>query len=466
MAPGAGKRQNLRGCVTAYLVAGLVLFQAAFAAAGDQNLAAPGLAGLGPPMVEWQEKIVVATGGGYRGQWRMNDSDFRYVDDPSVAITEDGLVGVVWVDQARKDIFFQAFGPDGRPRLERPANVSRSPRVFSWLPRLVMAPGEAGEVWVLWQEIVFSGGSHGGETFFARSTDGGRSFGSPVNLSNTPAGDGKGRLTRQYWHNGSLDLALGPDGSLYAAWTEFEGALWVSRSTDRGARFSPPVQVAGRGIGAPARGPSLAVDAAGVVYLAWAVGEDRAADIHLSISTDRGRTFSRPRPVFETDGHADAPNIAVDRNGTLHLVYAISPAGPFQRYQIHYRRSTDRGRTFESPRRISGPPTEHQASAHFPALALDSGGRVYVIWEMFAGRLPHPRGLGFTTSRDGGRSFAPASVIPGSADPGGGVNGSLQGLLMSKLAVSRAGTIAIVNSTFWPGQRSEVWLLRGQAGGR
>jgi hypothetical protein len=203
-----------------------------------------------------------------------------------------------------------------------------------------------------------------------------------------------------------------------------------------------------------------------VVYLAWAVGEDRAADIHLSISTDRGRTFSRPRPVFETDGHADAPNIAVDRNGTLHLVYAISPAGPFQRYQIHYRRSTDRGRTFESPRRISGPPTEHQASAHFPALVLDSGGRVYVIWEMFAGRLPHPRGLGFTTSRDGGRSFAPPSVIPGSIDPGGGLNGSLQGLLMRKLAVSRAGTIAIVNSTFWPGQRSEVWLLRGRADGR
>jgi hypothetical protein len=442
------------------------LFQTVFAAAGDENPPVSGVAAPGSPTVVWQEKIVVATGGGYRGPWRMNDSDFRYVDDPSVAITEDGLVGVVWVDQARKDIFFQVFGPDGRPRLTRPVNVSQSPQVFSWLPRLAMAPGAAGEIYVLWQEIVFSGGSHGGETFFARSTDGGRSFGAPVNLSNTPAGDGKGRLTRQYWHNGSLDLVLGPDGSLYAAWTEFEGALWVSRSTDRGARFSPPVQVAGRGLGAPARGPSLAVDAAGVVYLAWAVGEDRAADIHLAISTDQGRSFSRPRPVFATDGHADAPKIAVDRDGTLHLVYAISPAGPFQRYQIHYRRSTDRGRTFEPPRRISGPPTEHQASAHFPTLALDAGGRVYVMWEMFVGRFPHPRGLGFTTSLDGGRSFARASVIPGSIDPGGGVNGSLQGLLMRKLAVSRVGTIAIVNSTFWPGQRSEVWLLRGQAGGR
>jgi hypothetical protein len=46
------------------------------------------------------------------------------------------------------------------------------------------------------------------------------------------------------------------------------------------------------------------------------------------------------------------------------------------------------------------------------------------------------------------------------------VSGSLQGLLMRKLAVDRAGAIAIVNSTFWPNQRSEVWLLRGRAGGR
>jgi len=443
-------RYATRGYLAPLLVTG-VMFQVALAAAENQ-------------MITWGEKIEVATGGAFRGPWRMNDSDFRYVDDPTVAINEQGVVGVAWADQARQDIFFQAFEADGKPRFEKPVNVSQSPRIFSWLPRLVMTSADAGAVYILWQEIVFSGGSHGGEIFFARSTDGGRSFSHPLNLSNTPAGDGKGRLTRDFWHNGSLDLVMGPEGNLYAAWTEFEGALWVSHSTDGGERFSTPLQVAGQGIGTPARGPSLAVDAAGVIYLAWAVGEDRAADIHFATSTDYGRTFSMPRPIFSTEGHTDAPKIAVDSNGTVHLVYAESPAGPFQRYHIKYTRSNDGGRTFEEPREISGPQTE-LASVHFPALGVDDKGNVYVIWELFTRRVPHPRGLGFTSSGDGGHTFAPASVIPGSIPAGEGVNGSLQGLLMRKLAVNQAGALVIVNSIFWANQGSQIWLLRGQAGG-
>lgn len=194
---------------------------------------APGQAA--PPKVTWDKKIEVASGGAFRGPWRMNESEFDYVDDPTVAISRNGVVGVAWADQARKDIFFQIYEPGGNPRFSEPVNVSRSPQIFSWLPRIVIASGDASVVHILWQEIVFSGGSHGGEIYFARSTDGGRTFSDPLNLSNTPAGDGKGRLTRDLWHNGSLDLVMGPEGNLYAAWTEYEGSLWFSRSTDGGA---------------------------------------------------------------------------------------------------------------------------------------------------------------------------------------------------------------------------------------
>jgi hypothetical protein len=91
-----------------------------------------------------------------------------------------------------------------------------------------------------------------------RSIDGGKSFSEPLNLSNSMAGDGKGRLTRERWDNGSLDLAMGPEGNLYAAWTDYEGRLWSSRSSDQ-ASFSKPLLIAGGGA-EPARGPSLAVD--------------------------------------------------------------------------------------------------------------------------------------------------------------------------------------------------------------
>src|SRR5690606_19367164 len=122
--------------------------------------------------------------------------------------------------------------------------------------------------------------SHGGEIFFSRSDDGGKSFSRPLNLSGTEAGDGKGRLTEKQWHNGSLDLAVGDDGVLYAAWTEYEGRLWITRSEDGGESFDEPQQVSGS-FDTPARAPALAVDD-DHVYLAWTVGESESANIHLS----------------------------------------------------------------------------------------------------------------------------------------------------------------------------------------
>ena len=142
--------------------------------------------------------------------------------------------------------------PGAGQRLPEPAHLS-------WLPRMHITSGDASEVSILWQEIVFSSGSHGGEVFFAHSTDGGRTFSDPMNLSKSIAGDGKGRLTPRYWHNGSLELAVGPQGDLYAAWTEYEGTLWVSRSTDRGDTFSEPLRIAGAGDAKPTRGPSTQV---------------------------------------------------------------------------------------------------------------------------------------------------------------------------------------------------------------
>lgn len=424
---------------------------------------APTLGTAEPPEVTWEETIEVSSGDAYVGPWRMNESEFLYVDDPTVAIDAQGSVGVAWADNTRLDIFFQAYTPDGEPRLAAPVNVSRSPRTFSWLPRMVIAPGDARYVYILWQEIVFSGGSHGGEIFFARSTDGGETFSDPINLSNSTAGDGKGRLTRRYWHNGSLDLAIGTQGDLYAAWTEYDGNLWFNRSTDGGDSFSAPLHIAGGEEAKPARGPALAVSAEGTVYLAWTVGENEAADIHVATSADAGRSFGAPRTAFESGGHADAPKIAVDSQGTLHLVYAESPSGPFERYHIRYTRSNDGARSFEKPRELSSPQSARVESLGFPSLSFDGEDRLYVIWDLFPRPNAFPRGLGFTLSNDGGETFATPSVIPGSADPALGVNGSRQGFLMRKLAVNGTAALAVVNSTFKRNRSSAIWLFRGQA---
>ena len=418
------------------------------------------LAALAPALV-WQGAIEVAKGHGERGPWQQNDSRYDFVDDPSVAIDERGEVAVVWVDQAAKAVLFQRFSADGKKLLDRPTNVSRLPQTFSWLPRVAIAPDAPDAVFVLWQEIIFSGGSHGGDILFARSHDGGKSFSPPINLSRSRGGDGKGRINRGIWHNGSLDLVAGPNGALYAAWTEYEGPLWLSRSSDGGRSFSPAQRIAAEGARHPARAPSLALGPDRTVYLAWTIGEDEGADIHLARSTDGGASFSQPELVAPSKNYSDAPKLAVGPGGVLHVAYAESSGGPFARYQVRHTRSADGGRSFEAPHEISSPMPGSFASAAFPALSVDAQGRVYVLWELYAAEQQGPRGLGLAVSSDGGRSFGIPSLVPGSMDPAGGFNGSSQGLLMKKLAVSASGSVAIVNSSLKQGSHSRVWLMRG-----
>ena len=161
-------------------------------------------------------------------------------------------------------------------------------------------------------EIIFSGGSHGGEMLFARSSNGGRTFSEPQNLSDSVAGDGKGRIDKDYWHNGSFDLVVGADGVIRTAWTEYEKARsGIAARPTAEKTFSAKTRVPDA---KPARAPSP--PRRGAVYLAWTVGDDRAADIRVS------RDFGAPVIVGKSEGYSDAPKLAVDARGTVHLVYS------------------------------------------------------------------------------------------------------------------------------------------------
>jgi hypothetical protein len=417
-------------------------------------------------VIKWGASTEIAVGGGQRGPWRQNESNYDYVDDPTIALDAEGDAAVAWVDQRQKDIFFQVYDNNDKLRHKKAVNVSRSPKVFSWLPRVVASPARPSDVFILWQEIVFSGGSHGGEIFFAQSRDGGASFSSPLNLSNSINGDGKGRINKESWHNGSLDLAIGRDGMLYAAWTEYDGPLWFSRSNNRGESFSKPARITGGSDAKPARAPALAVGPDNVVYLTWTVGEDDGADIRLVKSTDRGSSFDDAVMVAKTRTYSDAPKVAVDRKGIVHVTFAESSGGPFDRYQVHYARSRDGARTFEPLGEISRPHPPSIESAAFPALSLDEQDNVYVLWELYPAWREQPRGLAMACSRDGGDTFTAPAIVPDSSDAGGGSNGSHQGLLMRKLAVSPTGAVAVVNSSLKNNEKSRVWLMRGQLQGR
>lgn len=469
MDPGRRIRWILAATVVVTAMAALWFLSLGGGPAGDGSPgAAEDAAGGEGPAVGWTRTVTVDSGPGRIGPWRMNRSDWRYVDDPTVALDGRGRAAVAWVDQERKDVLFQRFTGDATPTPGEPANVSRSPGIFSWLPRVAVSPDDPDRIYLLWQEIVFSGGTHGGEAFFARSTDGGRSFGEPLNLSETRAGAGKGRLTPDLWHNGSLDLALGPGGTIYAAWTVYEGGLFVARSTDRGESFSEPVRVTSGGGAEPARGPSLAVGSGGAVHLAWGVGGDPAPDLRYAVSRDTGRSFSQPRAVVPGPGHADAPKLAAGDDGVLHLAWSLAPEGGDAPWRVRYARAPAQGPPgaapeFGDPVPVSGRPEGGVPAARFPHLALDAGGDPWVLWERYpGGRSRWPRGLAVASSSDGGRSFSSPALVEGTDDPAFTMNGSLQGMLMRKLAVGPSGSIGVVNSAFEPGEASRVRLYLGR----
>jgi hypothetical protein len=93
---------------------------------------------------------------------------------------------------------------------------------------------------------------------------------------------------------------------------------------------------------------------------------------------------------------------------------------------------------------------------------VDTTGRLYVVFELFAGPNQASRGLALAVSQDGGANFSPPQRVPASMDAQDGFNGSSQGLLMNKLAVNPSGEIAIVNSSLKQGAASRVWLMRGR----
>ena len=407
------------------------------------------------PKFEWESPKTVATGPADVGPWRMNRSKFHYVDDPAVAFAPNGDIGLTWVDNEKQTLFFQRYRTDVG-ELTEPVAVSDSPDIFSWLPRIAF--GSEGTIYILWQEIKFTGGSHGGEALIARSTNGGESFEAPVNLSNSKAGDGKGRLTKKLWHNGSLAMAVGADNRVYAAWTEYEGRLLFARSTNAGKSFDSPVHVAGDQE-TPARGPTMVADEDGSIYLAWTSGGAPSADIRFSQSTDEGKSFEPPTGLVTGEQLADGPKLALDDDGGLHLAYGISQGGLKGQYRIEYRRKPDDAESFGEPKRVVRPSPRELHSTRFPHIqTVDDS--VFIIWERYEDSNRHPMSLGYSYSLNRGETFASPRLLPGSNAPAG-INGSLQGMLMQKLAVSPNGEIAVTNSRFRNEKYSQIQLIRG-----
>lgn len=186
-------------------------------------------------------------------------------------------------------------------------------------------------------------------------------------------------------------MAIGSDGSVYAAWRHIypdnyrDIAFAVSR--DGGARFADPVRVHDDGWqidGCPDDGPSMVVDAKDRVHLIWPTVIQEKMDMGIFYaSTGDGSSFS-PRAPLPVAGGMDPshPQLALDGSG---LLVAVWDEVIDEKRRIVMARAvpaSDGATSWSEPQLLDDP--AEGASASYPVAAATGTG-VLVAWTSQSG---------------------------------------------------------------------------------
>jgi hypothetical protein len=201
------------------------------------------------------------------------------------------------------------------------------------------------------------------------------------------------------------------------------------------------------------------------------------ATIAVSRSTDRGETFAPPVYIpgaaLAEFGFPDKEMLTVDNTGSrfdgnIYVSYtAFQPlTSPIPGAPIAFSRSTNSGVSFSPPIVISNPGELNQGSE--PAVGPD--GVIYVAWYRFS---PAPEAILVAKSTDGGLTFSrpvvAAPVTPigfGAGSFGGNLKGNFRVNSFPRIDVSPSGIFVVFNSNPQDLEDgADVYIVRSTDGG-
>ena len=261
-------------------------------------------------------------------------------------------------------------------------------------------------VYVVWDNASFNAGksSANNALLFARSTDGGQTFSSPLAANNLTGGPSSVI---------GADPFVGPNGEVYVAWHDVQNnVLLVNSSFDGGASFGQPVTISPTVVafddGIPAMAsrrallyPACDADRSaganrGTLYCSWMdETPGNGTDIFVARSTDRGASWSTPVRVNDdpTGVRKDQFNqwLSVDPvTGSVNLSWNDARNDPADiKTDIFFSQSTDGGLSFAANVKVTTAMSDESANNPFADAGNQYGdyegivafdGSIHPIW--------------------------------------------------------------------------------------
>lgn len=245
-----------------------------------------------------------------------------------------------------------------------------------------------------------------------RHTTDGVTFSAPVRVNDTP-----GQATVRNENPPKMIVGAGGDLYVSWAdeREKWKGNIHFARSIDGGKSFGPSLTINSDAALPPVGHAfqSMAIDRKGRIFIAWIderrkTKEDRGAEIWMAVSEDRGKTFSADRRILSDVCECCRTILQTDQAGNIYVAYRTVPREGKMYRDIVVARSVDGGQTF-NPSVVSSDGWEINGCPIVgPSVAIGRAGEITVAWFMGGGERP---GLYYAVSKDQGRGYSPRRLL-------------------------------------------------------
>jgi hypothetical protein len=202
-------------------------------------------------------------------------------------------------------------------------------------------------------------------------------------------------------------IAADQQQGVHVAWFDTRGGqvseVYYKRSTNGGTTWGPDTPLT-TGSQQWQESPGIACDSRGrlhVIYTEYFIGGSLYDDIHYKRSTDRGQTWEAQRTLVTVQGDFGGhTSVTTDGRDGVYLAFMNQTGAGWMQLDSYVRCSTDGGTTWAPTRRLT-----LTQDGYSPTVAADTLGRVHVVWTKGGGQVYYCR----STNR--GSTWGPLTPI-------------------------------------------------------